>query len=294
MTLPAWLSGAAAVDVLTARRRMPWVRLLSFATAWSWLESAGVAGAGVLWLTGRTDRADLHYELQRRWADALVGALRLCAGLRIEVDGLDALAPGPIVVCSRHANLADALLPAWLLGRVAMHPRYVLTDELLVDPCLDIVGNRLPNHFLERGATSDRELSELCALSKGMGAAEAAVIYPEGRLATEERRERRLAEMAERDPERARRLQSLRTLLPPKAPGTQALLAGARTADLVFLAHKGFDGLDRLTSAPAHVPFAEPVKIRLTRVSRAEIPEGPAFARWLDDSWLEMDEWVNE
>ena len=31
-----------------------------------------------------------------------------------------------------------------------MRPRYVLKDDLLIDPCLDIVGNRLPNHFLDR------------------------------------------------------------------------------------------------------------------------------------------------
>ena len=52
----------------------------------------------------------------------------------------------------RHASLADSLVSAWVITSVAgMNPRYVLKRELLVDPCLDIVGNRLPNHFLDRG-----------------------------------------------------------------------------------------------------------------------------------------------
>lgn len=50
-----------------------------------------------------------------------------------------------------------------------MRPRYVLKDDLLIDPCLDIVGNRLPNHFLDRfphdGAV---ELGLLEAMAGGM------------------------------------------------------------------------------------------------------------------------------
>ena len=58
---------------------------------------------------------------------------------------------GPIVLISRHASLADALLPAWLLGRNGdMRPRYVMKRDLLVDPCLDIVGHRVPNWFVDR------------------------------------------------------------------------------------------------------------------------------------------------
>ncbi|MBM3675569.1 MAG: hypothetical protein FJW88_11625 [Actinobacteria bacterium] len=291
---PVWLPAAATLDALTARTRLPWTRLLSFATAWAWLESAGVAASAALWITGRSGRADLHYTLQRRWAAALVDALRVCAGLRIEVEGADVLAPGPIVMLSRHANLADALVPAWLLGRAGMCPRYVLTSELLVDPCLDIVGNRLPNHFVERGTNDgDGQLAQLRQLARGMGGPDAAVIYPEGRLASAARRTRRLAQIAEQDPARAVRLRGMHHLLAPKIDGAAALLAGAPTADVVFLAHHGLEGLDRLVAAPAVVPFREPVRVRLTRVARSEVPQGAGLARWLDEQWLAMDRWVD-
>jgi len=57
-----------------------------------------------------------------------------------------------LMVC-RHASRADSLVSAWVVTIGAgMHPRYVLKRELLADPCLDVVGNRLPNHFGDRGA----------------------------------------------------------------------------------------------------------------------------------------------
>ena len=33
-----------------------------------------------------------------------------------------------------------------------LQPRFVLKRELLLDPCLDVVGARIPNYFLDGGA----------------------------------------------------------------------------------------------------------------------------------------------
>ena len=70
--------------------------------------------------------------MQRWWAEQLVRILRRSAGLTFEVEGLNLVAPGPIVMCAQHAILIDALTPMWLLGQVGMHPRYVLKDADLV------------------------------------------------------------------------------------------------------------------------------------------------------------------
>ena len=49
--------------------------------------------------------------------------------------------------------LAVVLLAAALLSRPhGVRLRYVLKRELLWDPCLDIVGHRLPNAFVRRGS----------------------------------------------------------------------------------------------------------------------------------------------
>ncbi|MCZ7528460.1 MAG: lysophospholipid acyltransferase family protein [Acidimicrobiia bacterium] len=294
--VPMWLPAALARDLLRAPRRLPFVRVASFALVWSWLECIGVATSGALWVLGRSDRPDAHYALQRWWVARLLDGLRVLCNVQIRVEGLDALTPGPVVVCSRHVSHADALLPAWLLGPAGMRPRYVMKRELLVDPCLDIVGNRLPNHFVERDADDvEGELAGMAAIAEGMTARDAAVIFPEGTLASPARRERALARIAETDPARAERLATLRHLLPPRHRGTEALLRGAPDADVVLVAHTGFEGLDRLLAAPEHVPLDVPVRVRLERVTRSEVPGpgGDGFASWLDEAWSAMDAWVD-
>ena len=66
-----------------------------------------------------------------------------------EADG----ARGPYLLLVRHASSGDALLASSLVSAPnRMQLRCVLKRELLWDPCLDIVGNWLPNVFAERDA----------------------------------------------------------------------------------------------------------------------------------------------
>ena len=83
---------------------------------------------------------------------AVPGAQRIF-GITIEVEGTDELRDGPIIVFLRHSSVADTLLPAVFIANPnGLKLRYVLKHELLWDPCLDIVGNRLPNSFVRRGS----------------------------------------------------------------------------------------------------------------------------------------------
>ena len=280
-----WAPIAAALDITRSGARFPRLRLLSFGWAWTTLETLGVSCASGLWLIGRGNDHRAHYALQRWWAARLVDSLRVFANLRIEIDGLESLAPGPIVMCARHASIADSLLPAWLLGRVGMQPRYVLKDELLLDPCLDIVGNRLPNHFVDRRPDdSVRELDQIDQLARGMGREDAGVIFPEGMVVTEARRARAVARITERDPVRGARIRRLARMAPVHSGGTRALLAGAPDADLVFVTHTGLEALRDLRDA-ADLPLTEPLRIRIRRVARQDVPTGDDFAEWLDDEW---------
>ena len=293
-TVGLWAPVAGAIDLARSGLRFPRVRLLSFAWAWTSLETFGAISASALWLAGRADDAPAHYALQRWWASRLVDALRLLADLRFEIHGLDQLAPGPLVVCARHVSIADALLPAWLLGQVGLRPRYVLKDDLLLDPSLDIVGQRVPNHFVDR-VPDDRgaELTALEDLARGMGHADAAVIFPEGMVVTDARRARAIERLEARDPERAARVAGLRLLAPVRPAGTAALLRGAPDADLVFLTHVGLEGLRRVTDAPAHVPLRSPVRVEIRRVARRDVPAAEDFPDWLDEQWCRADATVS-
>jgi 1-acyl-sn-glycerol-3-phosphate acyltransferase len=287
------------VDLARLRPRVPLARLSVFALWWAWLETLGVLAAGWLWMTGRRRNLPAHYRLQRWWADRLMAALARTCGVSIDIAGVDALSPGPVVLLVRHASLADSLLTAWVVAeRAGLRQRVVLKRELLADPCLDIVGNRLPNCFLDRQAEdSGPGLAEVRRLAETMDEDSAVVIFPEGTRANPTKRRRALDRIAERDPERAERLGSLVHLLPPRPSGTRALLQGAAAVDagIVVGWHVGFDGLDsfpRIVSALGRGPVT--VRMRFRRVTPPTELDGVRFERWLDDLWLGVDRDVDE
>ncbi len=295
--MPVWLPLSAMADLVRGRPRLPTTRLLAFGTCWAWLEVCGVLGAFGLWCVGRARRHSAQYALQRWWAARLMSALRVTTGITIEAAEASALSPGPTIMLCRHASLADSLVSAWVITSVArMNPRYVLKRELLVDPCLDIVGNRLPNHFLDRhAADSSAELASLRELAAGLGTDQVAVIFPEGTRAAGHKRERALTRIGERDPERAAKLAALRHLLPPRPSGAAALLEGAPTADVVVAWHVGFDGLDTFAGILRHIARRpRPVRFHALRVPRDRIPTGDDFTAWLDDQWLLADAAVHQ
>lgn len=290
--LPVWLPLAIIADVVRGRWRLPTVRLLAFAVCWAWLETVGVAIALALWLTGQGHNERAHYRLQRWWAARLMGSLGATTGIRVDAADSSCLAPGPAVMLCRHASLADSLLSAWVVtSKARMNPRYVLKRELLGDPCLDIVGNRLPNHFLDRNATDTAaELDSLRTLAQGLHDDQIAVIFPEGTRAAAKKRERAIAKITERDPERGQRLADLQHMLPPRPAGSLALIEGCPQADVIVAWHVGFDGLDTFGGILRHLARRpRPVQFHARRIPRADVPVGEAFTRWLDEMWLQSD-----
>jgi 1-acyl-sn-glycerol-3-phosphate acyltransferase len=291
---PLWIPLSLAYDLVRARVRFPTARLVSFGLWWAWLETIGVVMAAGLWVIGRASDREAHYRLQGWWAGRLVAGLRVLCRLEIDVEGVEALADGPLIVCGRHASLADSLLPAWLLAvNGPMRPRYVMKRELLLDPCLDIVGNRVPNCFVDRGGhDTGRELEGIERLARDMGPRDAAVIFPEGGVGSASRRRHAMSSLVDRDPARYSRLALLSHLMPPRSKGTIALLRGAPDADVVLMAHVGLEGLGRVAGASRHIPLDTPVRVRLQRIPRADVPPESELADWLDARWLEMDAWI--
>ena len=292
LAIPFWLPIAAVADLVRGRFRLPVVRLLAFAVLWCWIESIGVLRSFVLWATGRAADHDEHYRLLGWWAGVLMAALQRTTGLRAHIEGLEALTDGNAIVLCRHASLGDSLLSGWALASEAeVRPRYVLKRELLVDPCLDIVGLRVPNHFLDREPDDGAgELAALERLADGIGPGVVGVIFAEGTRSNDAKRERALGRIGERDPDRAARLAGLRYLLPPRPAGSMAMLSGAPDADVVLAWHTGFDGFDSFGGMIRQLAGPRtPVRFVARRVPRAEVPSGDAFRTWLDTQWLAMD-----
>ena len=300
--LPVWLPLVIIIDASRLKWRFPLARLLLFGVCWAWLETVGVICSALLWIIGQSKNVPRHYALQRWWADRLLRALKATCGFSVEVENIDSLKPGPVILLARHASLADSLVSAYVVTTLAhMNPRFVLKRELLADPCLDVVGQRLPNHFLDRQATdSTPELEALQSLVTGIDASTVGIIFPEGTRANNKKRTRALEKIATNDPDRADRLSDMRHLLPPRPAGAAAMLRGCTSADVVVAWHVGFEGLDTfggiLKAISSDMP---PIWFHLRRVCRDEIPDasisnGEGFTRWLDDEWMRMDREVND
>jgi len=301
---PLWIPALALGDALRPRRRGAGLRAGAMLAVYLQCEAAGLAASLALWLASPFGGASAHERflrgnlaLQTWWATTLFAAARRIYGLGLEVEGEEAVARGPLLLLPRHASIADTLLPAVLLTAPhGIRLRYVLKRELLWDPCLDVVGRRLPNVFVRRGSEdAEREIAAVRELARGLGRDEGVLIYPEGTRFDPRKRARILERLrASGDSARAARAERLRHLLPPRRGGPQALLEAAPEADVVFCAHTGFEGATSLADLWRGELVGRCVRVRFWRVPRAEIPDSrPARIEWLDGWWERIDAWID-
>ncbi|HSO49244.1 MAG TPA: 1-acyl-sn-glycerol-3-phosphate acyltransferase [Acidimicrobiia bacterium] len=243
------------------------------------------------------DRAvDLTYRFQAVWAAWNLNAIEQVFGLTFVAEGLDQVPPPPILLLARHASLIDTMLPARYVARDhGIMLRYVLKKQLLIDPALDIGGNRLPNHFVDRGSgDTESEIASIRALGAGMSDAEGILIYPEGTRYSEEKRVRYVGSLLRKGGPLAEIAAGFERVLPPRSGGTLALL-DATTADVVVLAHRGLEGLATVKDIWSGELIGSRIDVKLWRVSRAGIPrDRSARVEWLYRLWGDVDHWVSE
>lgn len=291
-TSPVWVPVSLVLDAVRLKWRFPLLRFTLFGLMWAWLETLGLTSAVALWVTGQAKNQDLNYRLQKWWTRGVIGALMLTVGLRIDVEGAEKLGDGPFIALCRHASLADSIMSAWVfVTKSHLRPRYVLKKELQLDPCLDVVGHRLPNYFLNRQSTDvSTELQGLAQMAEGLADRDIAVIFPEGTRANDVKRTRILERLRERSPERAQRLKGLQYLMAPKTAGVSALLSAVPNAKVITMWHSGFDGMDTFRGIVKHLAkSAVRVQVRVVEHQRATVATGEAFVAWLDDQWIAMD-----
>jgi 1-acyl-sn-glycerol-3-phosphate acyltransferase len=211
----------------------------------------------------------------------------------VSVEGLDLVRPGPVIVMMRHASIVDTLLPNVFVTRGGgIRLRYVLKRELLADPTLDIAGNRLINHFVDRDGDAAAEVGAVLALTEGMTDREGVLIYPEGTRFTAERRQRVIDQFGERSSDLADRTRALQRVLPPR-PGGSAVLLGTGH-DVVIAAHTGLEPLATIPDAWSGTVVGAEVRIRFTRFAGDSIPtDRRGRVEWLFDRWAEVDDWVS-
>ena len=303
VVLASWVFVVAAVPLLLLSllaqvirpRRFAASRALLMFGAFLGCELLGLVVAGWLALTRRgAALVEGSYTLQRYWNRALCGALSGLFNLRWDVSGLEVNQPGPTLLLVRHASTADTILPVALLSvRLGLKLRYVLKSELLWDPCLDIIGHRIPNVFVRRGDSG--ETDRVRALAIGMGESDSLVLYPEGTRFSRARQTARIAELSGQPEDIQAMARALKTTLPPKPGGVLAILDANPSLDVVFCAHTGMDGARSLADLVRGELVDKVVKVQFVRVPAAQIPKDKAARYlWLLARWGELDRWILE
>lgn len=297
VVLPAIIVVALLVDVgrfAVSRTPAVGVRLVVFGWLYLFGEVLALIALGLVGMLGEVRSRTLTHRLQAAWAGWVFATVRLVFDIELEVEGGDAPLPPPVVVLSRHASLVDSLLPVILVARAhGIRVRYVLKRELLLDPALDIAGNRLPNHFIDRDSTdTESELDAIKSLASEMNQDEAVVIFPEGTRFTEEKRARVVEKSAGRRGIISELSRSYRHVLPPRPAGTLAILDAAR-ADVVVIAHTGLEGFARVGDVWDGSLVGATLSVGMWRVDGESMPAGrKERIVWLHELWSEVDAWI--
>ncbi|MBA2337146.1 MAG: lysophospholipid acyltransferase family protein [Acidimicrobiia bacterium] len=297
LTMPALLVLALAVDAvraIVADKPAVTTRLVVFLWLYLLGEVWALAAMAVVSLLPAGRSLDLTFRLQSAWVSWNFTWMSRVFGLSFSVEGLDQVAPPPILVLSRHASTVDTLLPARYVTRHhGIRLRYVLKKELLVDPALDLGGNRLPNHFVDRRSPdSGDEVAAIRELAVDLPDSQGVVIYPEGTRFDAAKRDRAVARLGRSGGPVAELAVGYRRVMPPRPAGTLALL-DATAADVVVLAHRGLEGFARVKDMWSGGLIGSRVEVRLWRVPRTEIPEGRSQRiEWLYRLWADVDAWV--
>ncbi|HKS90561.1 MAG TPA: 1-acyl-sn-glycerol-3-phosphate acyltransferase [Tepidiformaceae bacterium] len=300
--LLAWVAAVALAPVMfpacfvidvVRYRHFAFVRAYAFLLLYLSCEVVGIAM--LAWLLLRYSRKPAtfiarNFALQCWWSRVMFyGGLRIYS-MKVEADGLENVAQGPMVAFVRHVSPFDNLVPSVFVADLyGVRLRWVMNHSLLRDPCIDILGNRLPNAFVN-GLV--RDIRSVRSLASGLGPQDGVLIYPEGGLFSPKNRQRLLDKLrAARDPgyEQAA---AFRNVLPPRLGGALALLEANTDADVVFIVHTGLeDAQYRKLFGGAFVGAR--LRIHAWRVAAADVPtDRKARGAWLFEQWTKADSWI--
>ena len=296
MTGPLLLLIAVGVDFLMNREKFPRSRFVVFIAWFLFCELGGVVGGlvigGLCFFPGTSEKTYVAWNLalQRWWSGSIFSGLKRIFSLKMEVEGVEATAEGPLVVLTRHVSSADSLLPSALVANRYHHNlRFVMKESLQWDPCLDIVGNRLPNAFIPRNTRgSPQALRAIEKVGMDLDSSSGVVIFPEGTRFTRSKLEVLRTTYTKGSGRADPHLYE--HVLPPKFGGTVALLKTAIDADIVFCAHTGLEAVGNIWDLVCGDLIHRTIRIRFWRVSRAEVPvDEEALLNWLVQSWKTLD-----
>ena len=295
----------AVVHDLARRSRWAMTRTLGFLVLYLSAETAAIALSFGMWLAsggfvgvGKKRLENWTYTLQRWWGGWLFHGAFWLFGMNLDVEGLDEIETGPLLLFFRHVAMPDTSLPGTLfMLRKPMRIRHIIKRELLWDPTLDIAGRRAPHFFVRRGAAdSAAEIAGVRRLARNLADDEGVVIFPEGTRFTPRKRARVLEALAEKgDAYLLEKARSLKNVLPPRLGGCLALLEENVRASAVFCAHVGFEAATKAHDMLNGSLIGRTIRVKLWLEPFAGIPKSrEAQIEWLYEKWARVDEWIEQ
>ncbi len=299
VTLPVTAAIALAADFVRDPMKMPWTRVAVAFSNFLSLHVFSLIVTTLVWLGHLIVpawRGEANIEanswLQRTWGKYQLNAVIKVFGMKTQIEGRETLeGGGPLIYLVRHVSLLDTIVPITYAPPRSRVFRYVLKAELLNDPLLDIVGQRLRNHFVRRGSDDpDSEIRAVVDLTRGMQPHEGYVMYPEGTRFSAKRRAKILSSMERRGSEDLAYAQSLKATLPPTQKGPIALLEATPELDVVIVSHRGLEGAAKIPSFLAGELVGKTLAVKFERFAAADIPRDPEGIRaWLKERWRDVD-----
>jgi 1-acyl-sn-glycerol-3-phosphate acyltransferase len=181
-----------------------------------------------------------------------------------------------------------------LMTRYDRRPSIVFKDALTIDPCVDLLGHRLPHAVLD---TSDAEECEerIRDASAKLGPRGALMLFPEGGNFTPERRRRSIRKLRHRGMRaEASAAEQMRNVMPPHPAGALAALRGSPDADVIFSAHTGLGRAAFPRDLWREPPIGRTLTTRMWRVPPTDRPDDPdEQVEWLYGWWKRIDDWVD-
>ncbi|MDH3625664.1 MAG: 1-acyl-sn-glycerol-3-phosphate acyltransferase [Myxococcales bacterium] len=296
LLVPVWLPIMGLVGLFRKRSFIA-LRLSLFLWSYLTIELMGLTVAAAIYLVtpgNIAKRQELFFPLYCWWGTALFSAIARVLSLSVEVKGQELVLPGHVLVFIRHASIIDTALPlVFLSDAKGLRLRYVFKRELLVDPCIDVAGHVWPNYFIDRGGDPQEELAGVRKLAEDLGD-EGVLLYPEGTRFTERKKAIAIERLARTHPDLVPIAESFKHCLPPKPGGALTLMDAAPEADILFVAHRGLEGLAEINDLLSGDVVGKKVQIQIWRVPAAEIPKGEERRQWLFEWWKRIDDFVDE
>ncbi|MEM7434614.1 MAG: lysophospholipid acyltransferase family protein [Myxococcota bacterium] len=291
VTAPAWIVVASIVGAVR-QRSFVILRLLAFGTFYFGFELFALMMVGWQLLRFSGDRETLEKRLvalQTWWASVVLQVATHLLRLKVSVEGLEEATRRPAILLIRHASILDTLLPCAVIQRPTRWPvRYILKRELLVDPCLDIVGHILPNYFVDRRGDTQIELAAIAQLTEELGT-DGILIFPEGTRFSPEKRERAIKRVERDAPELLPKARALQGVLPPKPGGVLTMLEALPDVDCVFVAHRGLESFAKVKNVLSGEVVGATVRVWIWRVRAQDIPtRADDRVAWLYDQWARV------